>query len=53
MLLVNHGQETFTVTPGMRIAQLVVAAVEHVIWSVCEALPETARADGGFGHTGH
>ena len=53
VLLVNHGQETFTVAPGMRIAQLVVAPVEHVVWSVCESLPETARADGGFGHTGH
>jgi dUTP pyrophosphatase len=53
VLLINHGPEPFRVTHGMRIAQMVVAAVEHVIWSVAESLPETARADGGFGHTGH
>jgi dUTP pyrophosphatase len=53
VLLINHGREPFAVTPGMRVAQLVVAAVEHVLWAVSEELPDTARADGGFGHTGH
>jgi len=52
VILVNHGPVAFTVTPGMRIAQMVVAAVEQVVWAVSDDLPETARAAGGFGHTG-
>ena len=53
VILINHGPATFTVTPAMRIAQLVVAAVAHVTWSEADTLPETSRGDGGFGHTGH
>ena len=53
VILINHGRVPFTVTPGMRIAQMVVASVEHVEWGVTDALPETSRATGGFGHTGH
>jgi dUTP pyrophosphatase len=53
VILINHGREPFSVAPGMRIAQMVVAAVEHVAWEQTDTLPETARADGGFGHTGH
>lgn len=52
-ILINHGGEPFTVTPGMRVAQMVVAAVEQVVWAPADTLPDTARADGGFGHTGH
>jgi dUTP pyrophosphatase len=52
VVLINHGREPFTVAPRMRIAQLVVAAVESVAWSVTSELPETSRAEGGFGHTG-
>ena len=53
VILINHGREAFTVTPGMRIAQMIVAAVEHVEWALSDTLPETSRAAGGFGHTGH
>lgn len=54
VILINHGPEPFTVQPGMRIAQMVIASVEHVEWGVTtESLDETARAAGGFGHTGH
>ena len=52
VLLINHGRARFTVEPGMRIAQLVVAPVTRVEWDVCESLPDTARSAGGFGHTG-
>jgi dUTP pyrophosphatase len=52
-ILINHGREPFTITTGMRIAQLVVAPVARVILEPTSALPETARAAGGFGHTGH
>jgi len=53
VILINHGREAFTVAPGMRIAQMIVAAVAHVEWAATDTLPETSRADGGFGHTGH
>jgi dUTP pyrophosphatase len=52
VILINHGQTTFTVAPAMRIAQLVVAPVAHVTWSQADMLPETSRGGGGFGHTG-
>jgi dUTP pyrophosphatase len=51
-ILINHGAEPFVVTSGMRIAQMVVAAVERVSWSPAGQLPETPRGIGGFGHTG-
>jgi len=53
VILINHGDVSFTVAPGMRIAQLVVARVAHVTWSQVDALPDTDRGEGGFGHTGH
>lgn len=52
VLLVNHGQTAFTVEPGMRVAQLVVARVERVEWESAEELDDTERGSGGFGHTG-
>jgi dUTP pyrophosphatase len=52
-ILINHGREPFTITPGMRIAQLVVAPVARVTWQESSTLPESERAAGGFGHTGH
>ncbi|MDO9417684.1 dUTP diphosphatase [Pararhizobium sp.] len=52
VLLVNLGEEDFTITRSMRIAQMVVAPVTQV--TVCEvsASGETARGAGGFGSTG-
>jgi dUTP pyrophosphatase len=50
--LINLGREPFTVTRGMRIAQLVVAPVSRVAWEEVADLPATARARGGFGHSG-
>lgn len=52
VVLVNLGQASFTVTRGMRIAQLVVAPVAKVGWREVEALPESGRGAGGFGSTG-
>src|SRR5471032_2625796 len=48
--LINHGHEAFRVSRGMRIAQLVVSPVMRVTWDEVAELPQTARADGGFGH---
>jgi len=52
IILINHGKETFTVTDGMRIAQLVVAPVVHANFKICNELATTTRGVGGFGHTG-
>jgi dUTP pyrophosphatase len=52
VILINHGAEPFTIHRGDRIGQLVVAPVYRVEWEVVEELPETARGEGGFGHTG-
>jgi dUTP pyrophosphatase len=50
--LVNLGPETFRVTRGMRIAQMVFARVEAPELDAVELLPATARGAGGFGSTG-
>lgn len=50
--IVNLGRETFTIEPGMRIAQMVLARVPRVAWREVEALAPSARGAGGFGHTG-
>jgi dUTP pyrophosphatase len=52
-ILINHGQEDFTITPGMRIAQMVIAKYEHVQLEEVDSLDETDRGTGGFGSTGH
>ena len=52
VLLVNMGSEPFTITRGMRIAQLVVAPVLQVEPVEVEWVDETPRAAGGFGSTG-
>ena len=50
--LVNLGADGFSVTRGMRIAQMVIARVERVTFRAVEALPGTERGAGGFGSTG-
>ncbi|MDR2487383.1 MAG: dUTP diphosphatase [Clostridiales Family XIII bacterium] len=50
--VINLGQEVFTIHPGDRIAQMVVARYERVEWELAEELAETKRGAGGFGHTG-
>jgi dUTP diphosphatase len=50
--LINLGREPFVVSRGMRIAQFVVAPVARVSWAEVDVLPGTARAGGGFGHSG-
>ena len=52
VLLINHGPAPFSVQPGMRIAQLVVARIARVTWEAVDSLAETDRGQGGFGHTG-
>jgi len=50
--LVNLSTEIFEVTRGMRIAQMVIAAVERVEFRPVEVLPATSRGTGGFGSSG-
>lgn len=52
VILINLGKESFAITRGMRIAQLVVAPVARIAWQQVETLEETQRAAGGFGSTG-
>ena len=50
--LINLGRAPFTVSRGMRIAQLVVAPVARVTWDEVAELPATGRGAKGFGHSG-
>jgi len=52
VILINLGQEPYTLRRGDRIAQLVIAPVLEVHWDLVDTLDETPRGDGGFGHTG-
>ena len=52
VILANVGGEAFTVQRGMRVAQMVIAPVTRAETAFVEELDETARGEGGFGHTG-
>lgn len=52
VILVNLSNEAFTINPGERIAQMVIARYEKISWEEVETLDETERGDGGFGSTG-
>lgn len=52
VLLINHGDEPFTINRGERIAQMVIAPITQPEFSQVEILSETARGEGGFGSTG-
>ena len=52
VVLVNLSNEPFTVEPGERIAQIVIAKHEQADFVVVEELDETERGAGGYGHTG-
>ena len=53
VILINLGEEDFTIRRGDRIAQLVIAPVIQAGWTEVASLDETARGAGGFGSTGH
>ena len=52
VILINLGEEDFTIRRGDRIAQLVIAPVVQAAWSEVESLDDTQRGAGGFGSTG-
>jgi dUTP pyrophosphatase len=51
-ILVNHGQTSFRIARGMKIAQLVVARHERVLLEEVSELSGSTRGSGGFGSTG-
>ena len=53
VVLINLGEEDFTVRRGDRIAQLIIAPVVRAAWSEVDDLDDTVRGAGGFGSTGH
>ena len=48
----NRGREAFTIQPGDRIAQLVLAPIVRATLKVVDTFAGSARGEGGFGHTG-
>ncbi|MNR51290.1 Deoxyuridine 5'-triphosphate nucleotidohydrolase [compost metagenome] len=50
-LVINLSNTAFTIEPGMRIAQLIFARYEQVVWDEVDVLDATARGTGGFGST--
>lgn len=53
VILINLSNETQTIQPGDRIAQLVLAHLPTISWSITDQLDKSDRGEGGFGHTGH
>jgi len=51
LLMINHGENSFVVRRGDRVAQMVIHRVCRGQWQRQETLDETARGQGGFGHT--
>jgi dUTP pyrophosphatase len=52
VILINLSEEEYTLQPGERIAQMVVAPFTQIQWKPVETLSETARGEKGFGSTG-
>jgi dUTP pyrophosphatase len=52
VILINHGEQSFGINNGERIAQLVIARHERISWDEAGILAESERGEGGFGSTG-
>jgi dUTP pyrophosphatase len=52
VILINHGQQPFHIEPGMRIAQMVIAAFQRVAVQEVASVTDSSRGAGGFGSTG-
>jgi dUTP pyrophosphatase len=48
----NRGNDSFTIEPGDRIAQLVFMPVVQAEFNIVDSFEQTARGEGGFGHSG-
>jgi len=52
IILINLSQEDFTVNQGDRIAQMIISSYKQIVWEEVAQLDNSARGEGGFGHTG-
>jgi dUTP pyrophosphatase len=52
IILSNFGKKPYMIRRGDRVAQMIVAKYERVQWKEAVSLAESARGEGGFGHTG-
>lgn len=52
VILINHGKQSFEITPGMKIAQMVITPIIRATLEEATALSDSKRATGGFGSTG-
>ncbi len=52
VVLINLSAEDFVIEDGERIAQMIIARHEQVVWKETDVLSDTERGAGGFGHTG-
>ncbi len=52
VLLINLGEDNFTINQGDRIAQMIIAKCEQADWQTEVTLSLTERGEGGYGHTG-
>ncbi len=52
VIVINHGRESYRLTRGERIAQMIIAPVVRAVICEVDDLEETQRGAGGFGHTG-
>ena len=52
IVLINHGNDAFTINSGDRIAQMVIAQYSQAVWEPVKELDSTARGEGGYGHSG-
>lgn len=53
IILINLSGESQVVSPGDRVAQMVIQKVEQISWDPVASIETTVRGEGGFGHTGH
>jgi dUTP pyrophosphatase len=52
IILINHSDEAFEINSGERICQMIISRHESILWDEVKEVGETARGEGGFGHTG-
>jgi dUTP pyrophosphatase len=52
VILINLSDTEFTINPGERICQMVVSTYIQIEWEAVDAISDTERGEGGFGHTG-
>lgn len=52
VIMINHGKETLSIHPGMRIAQMVITPIYNITFTEALSLEESDRGEGGLGSSG-